>query len=162
MKLVQLKILPVLGSIALALMITPTMSLADKNDREQRRHQDASQIEKHHRDTARAERRHDRHQEGNEHRDQHRYKEFAHNHGGKKYVFRHDHKNHHRHPKHAHKHHNKHKQFTHYHGHRAHSHDYSESHYIVRERTYQPTIDLHDLRFMFGLQTDKFHLILRD
>lgn len=173
MKFVQLKMLPLIGSMAMALMVAPGISLADRNDREHRRDHRAEQSER--RAERREHRREHRQENRREHRREqqgsHRYNEYAHN-PGQKYFFRHGHKKHHKHYKHKHKHHGHkhhvhkhhgHKHYKHRHGyHAGHHHGHYEPRYIVRDRSYRPYVDLSDLRFMFGLHTDNIDLIFRD
>ncbi|MBT8438210.1 MAG: hypothetical protein KJO91_00680 [Gammaproteobacteria bacterium] len=162
----KLKTLPILGSLALALISAPAIAVADNGKREQNRSHYSQKADKpHHRGESRRQ-----HRQPDVHRGQHRnghnrrgYNDYAHNHGHK-YAFNKGHKKHHKkHHKHGHYGHHRHPHYRHGHGH-AYGHNYRnhyQSQVIVRPER-RAFVDLRDLRFMFGLHTDNLDLIFRD
>ncbi len=160
----KLKTLPILGSLALALISAPAIAVADNAKREQNRgHYSQKSDKPHYRSESHRQPQHRGEYRGHQ-RDRHNrhgYNDYAQNHGHK-YAFNKSHKKHHKYRKHhKHGHYGHHRHPHHGHGHNHHSHNHYQSHVIVRpeRRAY---LDLSDLRFMFGLHTDNIDLIFRD
>lgn len=160
----KLKTLPILGSLALALISAPAIAVADNAKREQNRGQYSQKADKSH---YRGESNRQHRQQG-EHRGQqrnghnrHGYNDYAHNHGHK-YAFNKSHKKHHKHRRHGHNSHHRHPHYGHRHGHSHGQHNHYQSNVIVRPQRHTPYLNLNDVRFMFGLHTDNVDLIFRD
>ena len=145
-----IKTLPVLAILALGLSLSSNVAMADKGDRNGHKGKIAQQSShvagKSHNDTGKytkryKERRYDR----NDNRKGH--KERSHKYYGSHYGNKHKSHNNHAH------------RDKHQHGYRRHSH----SHNVVNHHGHRDHyIGFDDLRFMVGLHTDRFDIILRD
>jgi len=146
----NLKTLPLLGTLALSILITPGLSAASDKDRGRHNNQ-YSQYERHTNNHGQ-QRQHRRHH--NDHRQQHAHRgreHHGHNHHYRAPVARVF--NHSSQRRHGHAHGNRH---THRHGHNA--------HHTHTSRAYHPRhwLNMNNLRLMLGVHTDNFDLILRD
>ena len=150
-----LKTLPVVAAVAIGLVLSPAVSMADKADSGHQKSQYSHEGGKSHGKA---------HKKGNyrsdkaRHKKQHKVtrsydkrgnKHVSKKHYGKPYGFRKGHA----YNRHGHR-------DNHRHGHRGHSH----THYVVNDDYdyYDHYLDLDNLRFMIGLHTNNFDIILRE
>ena len=143
----SMKNLPVVGLLALGLVLSSNPAMADKADRDGHKgyiaQQFSHQAAKSHNNRGKYTKQHKEHRyDRNDHRKGH--KDRSH-----KYYSSHNSHKHKSHRNHAHR-------DYHRHGYRGHSH----SHNVVNYHDHYVGFD--DLRFMVGLHTDRFDIILRD
>lgn len=142
-----IKSLPVIGILALGLALSSNAAMADKGDRDGHKgnitQQFSHQADKSHNNTGKYTKRYkERRYNRNDHRKGHKDR-------SRKYYSSHNGHKHKSHNNHAHR-------DNHRHGYRGHSH----SHNVVNHHDHYVGFD--DLRFMVGLHTDRFDIILRD
>ena len=142
----SMKNLPVVGLLALALVISSNPAMAVKADRDGHKgyiaQQFSHQAAKSHNNRGKYTKRHKEHRyDRNDHRKGHKDRSHKYSsHNGHKHKSRQNH---------AHR-------DNHRHGYRGHSH----GHNVVNYHDHYVGFD--DLRFMIGLHTDRFDIILRD
>lgn len=140
------KTLPVIGALVLGLALAPNVALAEKGDRGNHKGQYSQDTGKTHNKARKNNKQHKVHVN-----DRHGHKNLRKGHNDK-YYSQHNSRKHNRHGSHAHR-------DNHRHGYGGHTH----SHYVVNHHDHHDRyIDFDDLRFMIGLHTDNFDIILRD
>lgn len=141
-----IKTLPLIGVLALGLVLSPMTAMADQSDRGSHKGQYSHDNSKKHNKA---------HKNARPHK-VHEYDRRGHKHAGNKHYD----KRYSRHNKHSN---NKHFRHSHRDKHRHGSRRHSHSYYVVNDhRHHDHYIDFDDLRFMIGLHTDNFDIIFRD
>lgn len=131
------KTLPLLGAFAIGLTMTPTLSVADGNDRG---------------------RHNERHTQQSAHNNQSQHRGNIRNHSKQRHQNQHGHNQ-----RTQHRHGNKHKQIVHnYNGHNRNRHQYTYAQHRVRFSQPRHFLSLSNLGLMFGLHTDNVDIIYRD